>query len=109
MSLPYPRRSLSGRLFWFTLSVLTKGVGHVWFKPAQYVPRIERVRVPIPGLPAGLDGLTIAHLSDFHCGRHVYASTVRRAARMTMALQPDLIALTGDFVHHDVSYARSCA
>jgi predicted MPP superfamily phosphohydrolase len=59
-----------------------------------------RVReVPVPGLPADLDGLRIAHLSDFHLGfpsrgRHA----VERAIEWVAARRPDLVAITGDLV-----------
>jgi predicted MPP superfamily phosphohydrolase len=109
MSIPYARRSLPSRIFWFTLGTLTHTVARFWFNPTQYMPIVERVRVPIADLPSALDGLTIAHLSDFHCGPQVHASSVRRAAQMAQALKPDLIALTGDFVQRNVEYAGQCA
>ena len=31
-------------------------------------PRLREVELDVPGLPAELDGLRIAHLSDFHLG-----------------------------------------
>lgn len=105
----YPRRSLPSKLFWFTLSALTNGVSHLWPRATQYEPVVERVRVPIADLPPALSGLTIAHLSDFHAGPHVHSASLRRAAQLTMALKPDLIALTGDFVHRKVEYAAACA
>lgn len=109
MSIPYARRSLSSRIFWFALSTVTHTVAHFWSNAKQYPPVVERVDVPLSSLPAALDGMTIAHLSDFHCGPHVLASSVRRAAQMAQALQPDLIALTGDFVQRRPGYAVECA
>ena len=109
MSIPYARRSLSSRIFWFALSTVTHTVAHFWSNAKQYVPIVERVQVPITNLPAELDGLTIAHLSDFHCGPHVHASSLRRAAQMAQALNPDMIALTGDFVQRRTAYAAECA
>ena len=109
MSIPYPRRSLSSRIFWFALSTVTHTVAHFWSNAKQYMPVVERVDVPIATLPSALDGMTIALLSDFHCGPHVQAVSVRRAAQMAQALQPDLIALTGDFVQRRTSYALACA
>ncbi|MEP7199057.1 MAG: metallophosphoesterase, partial [Chloroflexota bacterium] len=106
---PFPHRSFTNKIFWFTLNTLTNGVARFWPNPTQYEPVVERVRVPVADLPAALRGLTIAHLSDFHAGPHVHAETIRHAAQMTMALKPDLIALTGDFVHRQVEYATDCA
>src|SRR5713226_4167880 len=113
MNITYPRRSLprkiSRKIFWYTLDVVTHTLAHYWRNAEQYVPVVEHVRVPIANLPVPLHGLTIAHLSDFHSGPHVHAESLRHAAQMTMALRPDLIALTGDFVHRSVDYAMSCA
>jgi predicted MPP superfamily phosphohydrolase len=55
----------------------------------------------VPGLPPELDGLRIAHLSDFHLGppsRGVAA--VERAVEWTAERRPDLVALTGDLLTH---------
>jgi predicted MPP superfamily phosphohydrolase len=53
----------------------------------------------VPGLPQELDGLRIAHLSDFHLGIH--SPGVRAVARgvdWAAAQQPDLVAITGDLL-----------
>jgi uncharacterized protein len=59
-----------------------------------------RVReVGIPGLPPELDGLRIAHLSDFHLGvpsRGVRA--VERGVQWVAERQPDLVCVTGDLL-----------
>jgi hypothetical protein len=109
MTIPYPRRSLHSRVFWFTLSQFGNGVARFWPNSTQYLPVVEQVAVPVSGLPAALSGLRIAQMSDFHAGRHVHPESIRRAAQMAMALNPEMIALTGDFIHRQVSYARGCA
>ena len=87
----------------------THSLSRLWPKTAPYEPVVERVRLPIAGLPEGLSGLSIAHLSDFHAGRHVSAEYVRRVAQQTLALHPELIALTGDFVDRNIKYSAACA
>ncbi len=109
MSASIPRTSLPSRVFWYVLSTISNAVSQLWLRPTQYEPVVERVRVPLAGLPAALDGLTIAHMSDFHAGRAVHAHSIRRAAALTMALKPDLIALTGDFVHRHLDPMPACA
>jgi predicted MPP superfamily phosphohydrolase len=57
------------------------------------------LELSLPGLPAELDGLRIAHLSDFHLGvpsrgRHA----VERAVRWVVERRPDLVCVTGDLV-----------
>ena len=54
----------------------------------------------MPGLPPELDGLRIAHLSDFHLGRAVARRARRRGARSTGSpiAKPDLVCITGDLL-----------
>ena len=70
--------------------------------------RVRRVSVPLPTLPAALDGLTIGQLSDLHRGPYVSEEHIRRAAEIAASLQPDVIVLTGDFVSVSARYAASC-
>jgi predicted MPP superfamily phosphohydrolase len=63
--------------------------------------RLAELEVPLPGLPQELDGLRIAHLSDFHLGvlsRGTHA--VRRAVDWTEERRPDLVAISGDLLTH---------
>jgi len=53
----------------------------------------------LPGLPPELDGLRIAHLSDFHLGVPSRGATaVDRAAAWVAERRPDLICITGDLL-----------
>ena len=61
-------------------------------------PRIVEVRVPVEGLPADLQGLRIAQLSDLHVGPTIRRREVERVVERVRALRPDLIAVTGDLV-----------
>lgn len=61
----------------------------------------ETVTVPIHNLPPRLEGSRIVQLSDFHYdGQRLSPSLLEAAIAQTNALQPDLIALTGDFITH---------
>lgn len=61
---------------------------------------VERVAVPLPGLPAELDGLTIVHISDLHYGygRFCRKESVTQITRLISSLDPDLIVFTGDLL-----------
>jgi len=60
---------------------------------------VERITVPIAGLPPTLHSLKIVQLSDFHYdGYRLSESLLEEAIAHTNAAQPDLIALTGDFI-----------
>lgn len=59
---------------------------------------VERVVIPITGLPPQLDGLTIAQMSDIHAGLFMRESQIREYVEVANSLNPDIVALTGDFV-----------
>ncbi len=61
-------------------------------------PQITRLELAFPGLARELSGLRIAHLSDLHYGLYDTPHRLQRVLALTQALQPDLIAITGDFV-----------
>ncbi|HET8893066.1 MAG TPA: metallophosphoesterase [Gaiellaceae bacterium] len=70
-----------------------------WFEAGW--PRLRELEVELPGLPAELDGLRIAHLSDFHLGipsRGVHA--VEAAVDWVVERRPDLVVVTGDLLTH---------
>jgi hypothetical protein len=63
---------------------------------------VERVTVPILGLPRSLEGTTLVQLSDFHFdGKRLSEALLTEAIAQTNALSPDLVLLTGDFVTLD--------
>jgi uncharacterized protein len=61
-------------------------------------PRIVRHEFFLPRWPERLHGFTVAVLSDFHYDPYFSIHPLRAAVAMVNRLQPDLIALTGDFV-----------
>ncbi len=56
----------------------------------------------VPRLPAALDGLAIVHISDLHYTGHVGKPFFEEMARMSNALEPDIIAVTGDITDNNV-------
>lgn len=61
--------------------------------------RLRTVEVPLPGLADELDGLRIAHLSDFHLGVPSRGPVaVEQAVDWTAERRPDLVCLTGDLL-----------
>jgi uncharacterized protein len=55
----------------------------------------------VPGLPRELDGLRVAHLSDFHLGvPSPGARAVERGVEWTRRRAPDVVAITGDLLTH---------
>ena len=64
----------------------------------SYDLQLRRVDVRLQRLPQALDGFTIVQLSDFHWEERFSAIPIRKAINVVNNLNPDLIALTGDFV-----------
>jgi predicted MPP superfamily phosphohydrolase len=60
-----------------------------------------RTRIHLRHLPAELEGLRIALLTDLHVGGGTPVALVRRACALAMQEAPHLIALTGDFAADD--------
>ena len=61
--------------------------------------RLDRVELPLPGLPPELAGLRVAHLSDFHLGTPSPAvRAIEQAVDWVAARQPDLVVVTGDLL-----------
>ena len=61
-------------------------------------PVLERVRVPLSGLPPALEGLRIVQLSDVHVGELIGRRFLERIVERVNALAPDVVAITGDLV-----------
>jgi predicted MPP superfamily phosphohydrolase len=66
-------------------------------------PAVRRVTIPLRNLPGSFAGFTIAQVSDLHVGPTIGRAYAQRAVAMTNALQPDLVALTGDFIDGSVA------
>ena len=60
---------------------------------------MRTLEVPLPRLPRELEGLRIAHLSDFHFGLPSRGEVAaERAVDWVARRNPDLVAITGDLV-----------
>jgi len=70
---------------------------------------VERQEIYLRKLPSALDGFRIVHLSDLHYGPMVDPRHLRRAIEIANELQPDMIALTGDYISQERGYAAPCA
>ena len=59
---------------------------------------IEQIDLPVIGLPEGLDGYRIAHLSDVHLTGDVSPEFTSYALGIADQWGPDMLALTGDLI-----------
>lgn len=81
-------------------------------------PVARHVEIYLKRLPEAFDGFRIAQISDLHFGPFLGKAGVERALQIAESFQPDLVALTGDFVSHPfgedngptgAAYAGPCA
>src|ERR1700687_6171883 len=70
---------------------------------------LTRHEVPIAGLTASFRGIRLVQLTDFHGSRKVTTSYLREAVELAQAQEPELVLLTGDFIHHGFKYIQSVA
>ncbi len=78
--------------------VLAAGIDGFFLEPKR--PVVERINITLDRLPQAFHGFRIAQISDIHYGPYMDQNGVRRAVDITRTFQPDLLALTGDFVSH---------
>jgi hypothetical protein len=73
------------------------GIGYGWWEAGAL--RVQRATVPVRHLPTEWVGTTVAVLGDLHYGPLISLDYIRRAVALANSLQPDLVALVGDFCH----------
>jgi predicted MPP superfamily phosphohydrolase len=83
------------------LAVLSTVIG---FLNARRVARVVHVDVPLAELPSGLQGFTIAQITDVHVGPTIKRAYLERIVDRVNGLNADMVAITGDLV--DGSVAR---
>jgi hypothetical protein len=66
--------------------------------------RVTHRRFPVRGLPPELDGLRLVQLTDIHHGPWLARPYVREVIDAANDLRPDLVLLTGDYVHQSPAY-----
>lgn len=76
----------------------------VW--QAVQVPDVKSIEVKVKGLSPSLDGFKLVQLTDLHASRLLQGPWIQAIVDKTQALQPDLIAITGDLVDGTVTARR---
>ena len=90
-------------MLWLAAALVLLGAGvlvYGWLEAGWLRTRV--LDVPVRGLAPSLDGVRIAHLSDFHLGAPLSrgARASARAADWVASRRPDLVCITGDLVSH---------
>ena len=64
--------------------------------------RVRSMDLWIPNLPMKLEGVTIAHLSDFHAGRFMTRHNMAPIIDTVNDMRPDLVLITGDLIDYSL-------
>ena len=92
------RRAFLAATAAFTPQLFTVGLTAIALRQLERF-RIRRMTIGIRGLPAVLDGLTIAHVSDMHAGRFTRNSILREMTTAVNDLRSELVLVTGDLIN----------
>jgi predicted MPP superfamily phosphohydrolase len=71
--------------------------GYSWAVEGRWLAN-ENLTLPVENLPSALEGIRIVHLSDFHYDSFTDPAYMARVVDAVNRTEPDVIALTGDFV-----------
>jgi predicted MPP superfamily phosphohydrolase len=81
------------------------GLGYALVAEPRWFEVSHRI-VPLRDLPESLAGLRLVQLTDIHHGPWLSRAYVRRVVEATNQLAPDVVLLTGDYVHLSSAYVR---
>jgi hypothetical protein len=65
---------------------------------------VSEHHIHIPRLPEVFAGLRVVHLTDIHHGLYLPLQAVLDAVELSNRLEPDIVALTGDFITYSRAY-----
>jgi predicted MPP superfamily phosphohydrolase len=91
---PFPAATLAARVSALGL------IGYSFYVEPHWIESPE-VRVRIPALPAGFEGMRIALVADVHVGPHLGSKEVDQLIGVVEAARPDAVVLLGDYVARD--------
>jgi hypothetical protein len=99
------RRTFLARGLTGVIGVAAVGFGGYGMARAR-TPIVKEMHVALKKFPAALDGLKIVQLSDVHIGPTIDGTWLRNVVDRVNALQPDVVAITGDLVDGTVEELR---
>lgn len=89
---------LTAIVLWAAVALIALFVWYVrYVEPYRF--EVTRLELRFPELPEALEGLTITHLSDFHCQpTGGSARTSHQAVRLAREVGSELVVITGDML-----------
>ena len=76
--------------------MIAVGVDALWIEPDWL--EVVRTTIPSKRIPSEFEGYQVAQLSDLHVSDDRSVARLHKAIDEIMAIKPDLIVLTGDFI-----------
>jgi predicted MPP superfamily phosphohydrolase len=100
------RRLALSRMFALGVTVVAGALGLVAVRSGLTRVALRDVEVRLRRLPRALDGTTIVQLSDVHVGPTIGRNFIEEVVASTNAVNPDVVAITGDLVDGSVEALR---
>ena len=100
------RRQLIARLVAGAAAMVGGTLGVFALRSGLARVQVRRVEVTLARLPQALSGMRLVQLSDVHVGPTIHRSFIETLVAQCNALNPDLIAITGDLVDGSVEELR---
>jgi uncharacterized protein len=100
------RRTFLARISALGVLLLTGGLSTLAVRSGLARVAVREVQVRLGRLPRALDGTTIVQLTDVHVGPTIRRDFIEQIVQTTNALEPDVIAITGDLVDGTVEELR---
>jgi uncharacterized protein len=97
------RRTFLARASALFVLALTGGLSAYAVRSGLARVAVREIEVRLGRLPRALDGATIVQLTDVHVGPTIRRDFIEQIVETTNALQPDVIAITGDLVDGSVA------
>ena len=100
------RRTLVARTIAGAVTAAAGTLTAVALRSALGPVAVKRVPVMLARLPSAMNGFTLVQLTDIHVGPTIGRAFIETIVARTNALNPDLIAITGDLVDGTVEELR---
>ena len=101
------RRLFLHRLIGGAVATLATGLGAFAMQRALGRVKLHELHVTLARLPRTLDGTTVVQLTDVHIGPTLGRAFIEELVSRTNALEPDIVAITGDLVDGTVDELRN--
>ena len=97
------RRLLLARGMAIFAGLTAAGITGYGVKTALGKPELDRIQLPMPKLPRGMDGTRLAVVSDIHLGPLTGSRHVGRIVDLINSVRADIVCVVGDLVDGTVA------